>query len=61
MKKPLLLSLVTTPEVLTVWPTRGLAAPLPWICGIVTTPDATTLKVQEADCDSLLSHLRVRE
>src|ERR1700759_5630214 len=33
-KKPLLFTLVTTPDVVTVWPTYGLVAPLPWICQI---------------------------
>src|SRR6185436_14497649 len=34
MKKPLLLTLVTTPVVVMGWPTYGLDAPLPWICQI---------------------------
>ena len=31
MKKPVLFSLVTTPLVVTVWPSKRLLAPLPWM------------------------------
>ena len=35
MKKPLLLTRVTTPLVMTSWPAIVLVAPLPWMAGMV--------------------------
>ncbi len=48
---------VTTPRVVTCWPSRGLVAPLPWICGMVIRPLTVTLTVQFAVCSSLLPKL----
>jgi hypothetical protein len=51
---------VTTPRVVTVWPTSGLVLPLPWIDGIGVklppVPATVTLTVQLAVCSAALAN-----
>ena len=55
-KKPLLVSLVTTPVVTTVCPANGLVCPLPWMLAIGVMPAMVTTKLHVAVWASLLAH-----